>query len=249
MYISYSLWGDNEVYTYGMIENVLAAKEIYSEWIVRIHYNDTVPKNVIVWLTKQSNVEMVHHEGTDSLASNMFWRFYDLFLPDTVVIIRDADSRLSIHEKEMVDEWLNSSKDFHVIRGHPSHKVPIVGCSAGCRNSLLEYIHVSSGLNDVNAPCRTFISSEYFLNGYIGQLPSKHDKYNIDQLFLYQYIYPIVASSLFVHSVKESAYEPFAKVIETKVTAYMGEIVTECPKASEIMGDDNTTFERVAAYK
>ena len=51
-----------------------------------------------------------------------------------------------------------------------------------------------------------------------------------------------------MHSVKESAYEPFAKVIETKVTAYMGEIVTECPKASEIMGDDNTTFERVAAY-
>ena len=47
MYISYSLWGDNEVYTYGMIENALAAKEIYSEWIVRIHYNDTVPKNVI----------------------------------------------------------------------------------------------------------------------------------------------------------------------------------------------------------
>ena len=107
MYISYSLWGDNEVYTYGMIENALAAKEIYSEWIVRIHYNDTVTKNVIDWLTEQSNVEMVHHEGTDSLASNMFWRFYDLFLPDTVVIVRDADSRLSIHEKEMVDEWLS----------------------------------------------------------------------------------------------------------------------------------------------
>jgi hypothetical protein len=248
MYISYSLWGSNEVYTYGMIENVLLAKEIYKGWKVRIHYNDTVPIKVIEWLGTQDNVMMIHHEGSGTVASNMFWRFYDLFIPNTIVLIRDADSRLSLDEKEMVDEWLNSNKDFHVIRGHPDHKVPIVGCSAGCRNNLLEYIHVSSGLNDVNAPCHTFISSEEFLNRYIGQVPSKHDKYNIDQLFLYQYIYPIVASSLFVHSVKESAYEPFAKVIETKVTAYMGEIVTECPNAAKHMGDNNTIFERVPAY-
>jgi len=112
MYISYSLWGNNEVYTYGMIENVLIAKEMYSEWIVRIHYNDTVPKKVIDWLTKQSNVEMVCHEGTDKLASNMFWRFYDLFLPDTVVIVRDADSRITQREVKIVNEWLESDKIF-----------------------------------------------------------------------------------------------------------------------------------------
>ena len=249
MYISYSLWGSNEVYTYGMIENVLLAKEIYKGWKVRIHYNDTVPIKVIEWLGTQDNVMMIHHEGSGTVASNMFWRFYDLFIPNTVVLIRDADSRLSLHEKDMVDEWLNSSKDFHVIRGHPDHKVPILGGTCGCRNNLLEYIHVSSGLNNVNASCRTFVSSKDFLNGYIGQVPSKHDKYNIDQLFLYQYIYPIVASSLFVHSVKESAYEPFAKIIETMVTAFIGEIVTECPLASQIMGDERTVFIREPAYK
>ena len=249
MYISYSLWGSNEVYTYGMIENVLLAKEIYKGWKVRIHYNDTVPIKVIEWLGTQDNVMMIHHEGSGTVASNMFWRFYDLFIPNTVVLIRDADSRLSLHEKDMVDEWLNSSKDFHVIRGHPDHKVPILGGTCGCRNNLLEYIHVSSGLNNVNASCRTFVSSKDFLNGYIGQVPSKHDKYNIDQIFLYQYIYPIVASSLFVHSVKESAYEPFAKIIETMVTAFIGEIVTECPLASQIMGDERTVFIREPAYK
>jgi hypothetical protein len=249
MYISYSLWGSNEVYTYGMIENVLLAKEIYKGWKVRIHYNDTVPIKVVEWLGTQDNVMMIHHEGSGTVASNMFWRFYDLFIPNTVVLIRDADSRLSLHEKDMVDEWLNSSKDFHVIRGHPTHKVAILGGTCGCRNNLLEYIHVSSGLNNVNASCRTFVSSKDFLNGYIGQVPSKHDKYNIDQLFLYQYIYPIVASSLFVHSVKESAYEPFAKIIETMVTAFIGEIVTECPLASQIMGDERTVFIREPAYK
>ena len=29
---------------------------------------------------------------------------------------------------------------------------------------------------------------------------------------------------------------------------YMGEIITDCPRAAKIMGDDNTTFERVSAY-
>ena len=31
MYISYSLWGTNKVYTYGIIENVLDAKKYYEE--------------------------------------------------------------------------------------------------------------------------------------------------------------------------------------------------------------------------
>ena len=248
MYISYSLWGDNEVYTYGMIENVLAAKEIYSEWVVRIHYNDTVPKKIIDWLSEQSNVEMVHHEGMDKLASNTFWRFYDMFLPNTTVLIRDADSRLTVYEKEMVDEWLSSDKDFHVIRGYPTHKVPILAGTCGCRNSLLQYTHINNGVTNINALPRSFIPSETFLEWYQKQLPKEHDKYLVDQIFLYQYVYPMIANSLFVHSVKENAYEPFSKVIPYKSEGYMGEIVNDCPRAAKIMGDDNITFERVPVY-
>ena len=203
---------------------------------------------MIDWLTEQSNVEMVHHEGTDSLASNMFWRFYDLFLPDTVVIVRDADSRLSIHEKEMVDEWLSSDKDFHVIRGYPTHKVPILAGTCGCRNSLLQYMHIDNGVTDINATPRSFIPSETFLGWYQKQIPKGRDKYNIDQIFLYQYVYPIIANSLFVHSVKENAYEPFSKIITYKSEGYMGEIVNECPRAAKIMGSDKINFNRVPAY-
>lgn len=63
-YISYSVWGDNKVYTYGIIENVLDAKKYYEGWVVRVHYNDTVPTNIIDWLKKQDNVEVIHHPGT-----------------------------------------------------------------------------------------------------------------------------------------------------------------------------------------
>ena len=34
---------------------------------------------------------------------------------------RDIDSRLSAREKAAVDEWIQSKKQFHVMRDHPSH--------------------------------------------------------------------------------------------------------------------------------
>src|SRR6056300_1044628 len=115
-YISYSLWGTNKVYTYGIIENVLDAKKFYEGWIVRVHYNDTVPENIVEWLKSQDNVELVHHDSIDSKASNMFWRFEDYFIKDATVLIRDADSRFSQREVDCVNEWLASTKDFHIIR-------------------------------------------------------------------------------------------------------------------------------------
>ena len=247
MYISYSLWGDNKVYTYGMIENVLIAKEMYSEWIVRIHYNDTVPKKVIDWLTKQSNVEMVHHEGTDKLASNMFWRFYDLFLPDTVVIVRDADSRITQREVKFVNEWLESDKDFHIVRDADTNTCPIIGGAFGCKNNCLEYITVPSGSRNVNNPPLNFIPGLELMELYIKQIPEERDVYNVDQIFLYSYVYPFVVNKSMVHC-SHNMYEPFAKKIDSVETGYMGEIITDCPRAAKIMGDDNTTFERVSAY-
>ena len=67
-YISYSLWGSNKVYTYGMIENVLTAKELYKGWTVRIHYNNTVPNEIIEWLKTQENVTLIHHDDMKTKA-------------------------------------------------------------------------------------------------------------------------------------------------------------------------------------
>jgi len=48
--------------------------------------------------------------------------------------------------------------------------------------------------------------------------------------------------------VKDNTYEPFAKIIETRDTGFVGDIVTECPFASQIMGDERTVFIREPAY-
>jgi len=66
--------------------------------------------------------------------SGLFWRF----LPATVPVIdymiaRDADSRYSAREQAAVDEWIESNADFHVMRDHPAHGVPMLGGMWGCR--------------------------------------------------------------------------------------------------------------------
>lgn len=243
-YISYSLWGDNKVYTYGIIENVLLAKKLYPDWIVRIHYNKTVPDDIIKWLGTQDNTELIIHTDNKLKASNMFWRFEDFFMKDATVIIRDADSRISEREVLCVNEWLQSSKDFHIIRDHEHHTVPIVGCAIGCRNNCLEYLGIPNGNKNVNKCPLHFENGLEFMKRFIHSLHTEMDKYNIDQIFLYHYVYPYVINNSFVHC-SHNAYEPFAVHINPVTTGFIGEIVMECSEASKIMGDTDNIFERV----
>jgi hypothetical protein len=246
-YITYSLWGDNKVYTYGIIENVLDAKRYYKGWIVRVHYNDTVPQNIVKWLNTQDNVEVVHHPGTKTKASNTLWRFEDLFIKDAIVLSRDADSRFSDREVKLVNEWLESDKDFHIIRDHKHHMVPILAGTFGCRNNCLEYIGIPGPLRNINSiPCQ-YVNGKKLMENFIKMQVGDRDTYLIDQIFLAHYVYNYINSSAMIHC-SHNAYEPYAIKIDPVERGFVGEVVTECTKASEIMNDTENTFERVGAY-
>ena len=63
---------------------------------------------------------------------------------DTVdrYIIRDVDSRLNIRERFAVEEWINSDKQFHLMRDHPQQAAVIMGKVV----SVLTYIVIYSQL-------------------------------------------------------------------------------------------------------
>jgi hypothetical protein len=44
-----------------------------------------------------------------------------------------------------------------------------------------------------------------------------------------------------------NAYEPFAIKLDPIESGFIVEVVTECPRASKLMGDTETNFERKAA--
>lgn len=172
--ISFSLWGDNPKYTMGAVKNALLAPMIYPEWTCRFYVGEDVPIGIIDKL-HSADAEIIKMRGTGW--NGMFWRFFAANGQDTV-ICRDTDSRLNLREKAAVDEWLESDKDFHIMRDHPYHATEILGGMWGCRNGILEGI--------VKA------LSKYNKGSF-------NNQYQVDQNFLREAVYPFVKDRAMVH--------------------------------------------------
>lgn len=171
--ISFSLWGDNPKYTVGAIRNAELIETIYPGWIGRFYCGKSVPVKIIEKLKSlpQTEVIMMESEGD---WTGMFWRFYACEDSD-VMLSRDTDSRLSWRERFAVDEWLDSDKDFHIMRDHPYHNTEILGGMWGVRNGLLNNI-------------------KELIQDY-----TKGDFWQVDQNFLREKIYPLVFNNSFSH--------------------------------------------------
>lgn len=135
--ISFSLWGDNPVYTHGAIVNAQLAPHVYSSWRCRFYCDDSVPTHIIDELRRLgSEVHMVCDPDLSELKP--LWRF--LVSDDEGVdrfICRDADSRLNSQEAVAVDDWIASERSFHVMRDHPYHmEVILAGMWGGVARVL-----------------------------------------------------------------------------------------------------------------
>jgi len=173
--ISYSLWGDDTRYTDGAIRNVELAQRLYKDWVCRFHIGDSTPIKIIETLNSFNNTELILRTEECNW-KGMFWRFEDASDPDVdVMICRDVDSRPTTREVLAVQQWLESDKDFHIMRDHPYHATEILGGMWGVRNPFLKH-----------------------MKNYIDEY-SKGDFWQVDQNFLREKIYPLVRGNVFVH--------------------------------------------------
>ena len=227
--ISFSLWGNHEFYNYGALENALIAREIYPGWICRYYYLNNCDNRIINELRKLHNVELVEMPGENS-SGNMFWRFEPAFMEDDIIFIsRDTDSRLNIREKLAVDEWLNSDKDFHIMRDHPLHGTEILGGMWGCRNNILK-------------PYRDIYKNFIRIN-----------QHGLDQNFLRDNIYSHVIEKSIIHA-SHCRYEQ--KCIDFPTTDYktfVGAYAIKAPLTLKILGEDenrllNVVHQHQAVY-
>ena len=173
--VSFSLWGDNPMYTHGAVLNARLVNTIYPGWISRFYVGSCVPSNIVTELKYADNTEVVEM-GVEGNFLSSFWRFSAASDPHvSVMLSRDTDSRVSERESLAVNEWLNSDKDFHIMRDHPYHEMPIMGGMWGARNGVVADI-------------------EDMMNELHGT-----DSYGVDQSFLAEHIYPRVKGSALVH--------------------------------------------------
>lgn len=175
--ISYSLWGKNPIYWAGALKNIELARKYFPGWVCRFYIDQNSDKNLIESI-KGENVEIVLVSSKGSF-HGMFWRFYASTDPETDIFLsRDCDSRLCERELLAVNEWLDSSKDFHIMRDHPQHNVPILGGMWGCRNGILRKANLNKLINDWGV----------------------YDKKGADQFFLGIVVYPIIKDYALEHS-------------------------------------------------
>ena len=192
--IAFSLWGDNPKYTMGAIKNAEIAQSLFPDWTCRFYIGPDVPQYIVKQLTDLDS-ECCPMGGSGW--NGMFWRFFAADSHDTM-ISRDTDSRLGLREKAAIDEWLDSDKDFHIIRDHPYHATEILGGMWGARNGILKGLKSMIQKHD---------------NGTFD------DKYQVDQNFLRDVVYPMVKDTAVVHD-EFFEKKPFPKSAPVRTNTY-----------------------------
>jgi hypothetical protein len=228
--ISFCLWGGNECYNYMALENVLMAQKLYPDWMCYIYYSPTCIPKIIHALKIQPNVRLIFINEPINKASNTFWRFIPCFDSSGVVLVRDCDSILNERERRAVDEFLDSSCNFHIMRDSPYHRHKIMAGMWGCRNGIL------SSLRDD-------------FKRYINAIPKDDDRRSIDENWLDEYVYPHIIDAAIVHA-SANIYEETAKRFPySSYTGKVGAIILYAPLTREIFGEDNIKLVRRPQYK
>ena len=170
--ISFSLYGNNPKYTLNAIMNVLLARVVYDGWICRFYVDDSVPNSIVN--TLHSLGAEIEYMKSSSGSERMLWRFHAASDPTVAAMIsRDCDSWVSFREAFSVREWIQSDKQFHIIRDHCYHSQKIMGGMWGVKRGTLP---------DMKDLCDSFSQTQTY-----------------DQGFLADVIYPRILSSVMVH--------------------------------------------------
>lgn len=227
--ISFSLWGNSELYNYGMLENAIKCKEIYPDYMVYIYHNETIMQKIWDILKTFDNVKLIMMYGTKSQASNTFWRFTPAFESDSIVLIRDSDSIVNIKEKCAVNEFLESTYDFHIMRDSPYHKQKIMGGMWGCRNGVVRKLNIKLNYNMINN-----------IRG-------------ADQQFLDKNIYDKLINSILSHNAPclDKFVELFNEnknYFKTQWTHHVGYIEYYTPLAMKLCGEEDRKLSRNPHY-
>jgi len=184
--ISFALYGNDPKYLHGGIENIYLQKKYYPGWQCRFYYDKSVSETIIKRLI-DLGAEVIFKDGYKD-HMRMFWRF-ECFKDKSIerFIVRDADSRLNPREADAVEKWIESGKEFHIIRDHGQHTALILGGLFGANASCIAKIadqynkmlkeHFTSRQHIAqkhNARGKYFGSDQDFLGGYIWPLIEQH---------------------------------------------------------------------------
>lgn len=197
--VSFSLWGNNPIYTIGAIKQL----KLYNawseagphEWTCVFYVGNSVPREITDEILALGGLVVFMKDWPEDQTAT-FWRFaafHTGFALNDAIFSRDCDSRLSEREKLAVSEFLTSGKAFHIIRDHPYHGVPILAGLFGARSEI-------SGLMSSQLPIKPDSHFYMDVNRFWNQdHRTSNDFYQVDQMWLRFKLYDHVKYQALVH--------------------------------------------------
>lgn len=123
--VSFCLYGSLNKYLHGIIEAVVSYKIFFISWDIRIYVCSKLKNHKVISILNGLDVEIVFVEQKsikDESNEMMYYRFEPMFEDDIQYFLsRDADSRASAREFEMVQKFMKSGKTLHSILDQGSH--------------------------------------------------------------------------------------------------------------------------------
>jgi hypothetical protein len=175
---SFCIYGTNKKYLDGLLENLKIIQKEFPLYHVFIYGGTDVPEEYIE-LYKQYKVKYIACPYND--LQLMYERFFAIDCDDVeIMFVRDADSRIEQRDQWCIREFIALGQGFHIIRDHEHHSLRIMGGMWGMRkqNFNLRELYLSWKQNHLNVLT----------------------DYRSDQLFLGDCVYPLIKSSVLVHS-------------------------------------------------
>jgi hypothetical protein len=201
--VSFSLYGNNPIYTVGVIQNAKLMPTIYPGWKMFVYHGIEVDSGIIQILQSLGCVTKVmpHIYGTtpaplintsiDKFGNNTsifgkFWRFQAIAEPGAErVIFRDCDSRINVREHAAVVAWIQSGLILHTMKDHQNH---------GHYQILAGMWGIRGGAVDIMGALARYSFSGVWYD---------------DQIFLEGYVWPVVKHSWLGHGRYDWQGTPF----------------------------------------
>lgn len=167
-YVSFCLYGDDIKYYKGAEKNITLIKNLLPEWTTVIYYSPSNFKLEYVDILNELGGKLINVDNIEFskfLTYPMFWR-YLIFFESGHSIVRDLDSRISEREVTYIENWVNSNKDYFIIRDHPWHSL-VPGGLVGLKldnNPIKEFFTDFVKHNGLGWGTDQEMLSEYFKN-------------------------------------------------------------------------------------
>lgn len=208
---SFCLYGPyTRKYYQGLLENLDIIRREFPDWHAIVYVGTDVPESFRNTLRSHSFCVVVPVSTTGHTL--MLHRFCAIDHPDVeIMCVRDADSRIHSRDQWTIREFLRSQYMVHIIRDHRFHTIPIVGGMWGMKRGALPTTMQSLMASHFTSPA----------------------KFNDDQLFLQNIVYPIVKDRALVHSsnsFRASAEETIMRIPFRVVRKeFIGQVVEYLP--------------------